>query len=120
MTLPDCNHKFVEPNTALVDQDPECELDVKIPENYDPTKTYHGRKCKWLFSHRMCPQGFMPNPHLTEDQKEVMRTHGIGLKEICEWWLQTYPSDIFIGKEQPTKLIVEIRERMREILKLGK
>lgn len=60
------------------------------------------------------------NKHLTEEQIEVMRNHGIGLKAVCEWWLTKYPKDIFIGKTRGVKLIVEIRERMEEILKLGK
>lgn len=57
--------------------------------------------------------------HLTEHQKEIMRKYGIGIREICEWWIETYPEDIFIGKVHETKLIVEIRDNMKEILELG-
>ena len=38
----------------------------------------------------------------------------ISLYEICEWWIQTYPDDIF-GNEP--KEVVQIRELMKEILK---
>ena len=54
------------------------------------------------------------------DMSDVFRHHGIGLKDVCRWWIETYPEDIFIGKTSEVKLIVEIRERMEKILELGK
>ena len=36
------------------------------------------------------------------------------LYEICEWWIQTYPDDIFVNEP---KEVVQIRELMKEILK---
>ena len=38
----------------------------------------------------------------------------VSLYEICEWWIQTYPDDIF-AKEP--KEVVQIRELMKEILR---
>ena len=38
----------------------------------------------------------------------------IGLYELAEWWIETYPDDIFITGP---KLITEIRDRFIEILK---
>jgi len=35
------------------------------------------------------------------------------LWDVCEWWIQTYPDDIFVTKPQ---LIVKVRELMKEIL----
>jgi hypothetical protein len=40
-----------------------------------------------------------------------------GLYDICEWWIKTYPDDIFIGcSSKGSMLVVEIRERCKEIL----
>jgi len=36
-----------------------------------------------------------------------------GLYDICEWWIETYPSDVFIKEPKP---IVEARMCMRNIL----
>ena len=41
----------------------------------------------------------------------------IGLYELAEWWIETYPDDIFITGP---KLITEIRDRFIEILKKKK
>lgn len=36
------------------------------------------------------------------------------LKEVCFWWLLTYPEDIFVKEPVP---IVEIRNNMKLLLK---
>ena len=56
--------------------------------------------------------------YLGDIQRDAMRDHGIGLIEICEWWIETYPEDVFVGKTPEVKLIVEIRERMKKIIEL--
>jgi hypothetical protein len=37
----------------------------------------------------------------------------VGLREVCEWWVKTYPDDIFINEP---KRVAEIRELAKEIL----
>jgi len=37
------------------------------------------------------------------------------LEDVCNWWIQTYPKDIFVNKPKP---VVEIRENMQIILNL--
>ncbi len=37
-----------------------------------------------------------------------------GLYDVCEWWIESYPEDIFV--KEP-KEVVEIRRLMKEILK---
>ena len=41
----------------------------------------------------------------------------IGLYEIAQWFIDTYPEDIFIIKP---KIIIEIRDKLKEILKKRK
>jgi len=41
----------------------------------------------------------------------------IGLYELCEWWIETYPEDIFVTEP---KEVVQIRNLMKEILKKRK
>ena len=36
-----------------------------------------------------------------------------GLYNICEWYIETYPDDIFVSKEHP---VVKIRELCKKIL----
>jgi hypothetical protein len=36
-----------------------------------------------------------------------------GIFEVCEWWIETYPEDIFVNEP---KEVVEIRELMKTIL----
>ena len=38
----------------------------------------------------------------------------ITLYEACEWWIKTYPEDIFVNEP---KEVVQIRRLMKEILK---
>ena len=38
----------------------------------------------------------------------------ITLYEACEWWIKTYPEDIFVNEP---KEVVQICELMKEILK---
>ena len=38
----------------------------------------------------------------------------IGLYEIAQWFIDTYPEDVFITKP---KIIIEIRELLKKILK---
>jgi hypothetical protein len=33
-----------------------------------------------------------------EEMNELFRAHGIGLKELCLWFIYTYPEDIFTGE----------------------
>lgn len=35
------------------------------------------------------------------------------LYDVCEWWIQTYPADIFVNEP---KQVVEIRLQMQKIL----
>lgn len=52
--------------------------------------------------------------------KELFKKDGkkAGLKDICEWWLEIYPEDIFISEP---KGIIIIRDCCKDILvKLGK
>ena len=41
----------------------------------------------------------------------------IGLYEVCEWLIETYPEDIFVNEP---KEVVQIRNLMKEILKKRK
>jgi len=60
LKFPECDDQQDYDNNLLF-YNPECEADVKIHEkDYDPTKTYHGRKCKWLLSRGPCPKGLKP------------------------------------------------------------
>ena len=36
-----------------------------------------------------------------------------GLYDVCKWWIETYPADIFIHKPEP---IIEARMCMQNIL----
>lgn len=40
-----------------------------------------------------------------------------GIYEICEWWIETYPEDVFVTEP---KEVVTIREQMKKILKKQK
>ena len=37
----------------------------------------------------------------------------VGLFDLCEWWIETYPEDVFVN--EPTE-VVEVRELMKIIL----
>jgi len=41
----------------------------------------------------------------------------ISLYDVCEWWIETYPEDIFVNEP---KEVVQIRNLMKEILKKRK
>ena len=41
----------------------------------------------------------------------------IGLFDICEWWIESYPKDIFVNEP---KEVVEIRKLMEKILSMRK
>ena len=41
----------------------------------------------------------------------------ISLYDICEWWIETYPEDIFVNEP---KEVVQIRNLMKGILKKRK
>jgi hypothetical protein len=56
----------------------------------------------------------MNEKELIEEMNEVFRRSGIGLKEICLWFIHTYPDDIFVSKPEE---IVEIRENCKKLLK---
>jgi len=43
-----------------------------------------------------------------------------GLYDVAQWWLETYPEDIFIGKTKNVKLLCEVRERLKQILAMRK
>jgi hypothetical protein len=51
---------------------------------------------------------------LIEEMNEIFRKHGIGLKELCLWFVHTYPEDIFVNEP---KEVVEIRENCKKLLK---
>jgi hypothetical protein len=36
-----------------------------------------------------------------------------GIFDVCEWWIESYPEDIFVNEP---KEVVEIRELMKTIL----
>ena len=55
-------------------------------------------------------------PVYTPGQKdELYKENGekAGMYDLCEWWVQTYPDDIFIN-DPP--LVTEIRDRMKLLL----
>jgi len=56
----------------------------------------------------------MNEKELIEEMNEVFRKSGIGLKEICLWFIYTYPDDIFVSSPEE---IVEIRENCKKLLK---
>jgi hypothetical protein len=56
----------------------------------------------------------MNKKELVEEMNEVFRKNGIGLKEICLWFIYTYPEDIFVSNPEE---IVEIRENCKKLLK---
>lgn len=39
------------------------------------------------------------------------------LKEVCLWWIHTYPKDVFTGKTKDSKGIVAIRKEMEKLLR---
>ena len=55
----------------------------------------------------------MEESELVEEMNEVFRKNGIGLKEICLWFIYTYPEDIFVSKPEE---IVEIRKNCKKLL----
>ena len=55
----------------------------------------------------------MKESELIEEMNEVFRKNGIGLKEICLWFIYTYPEDIFVSKPEE---IVEIRKNCKKLL----
>lgn len=67
--------------------------------------------CEYKIKGSVC----IMNKHLTEEQKEIMRKSGIGLLEIAEWWLETYPEDVFLMEPQ---VVTDIRKLMKKLLKL--
>lgn len=38
---------------------------------------------------------------------------------VCKWWIETYPKDVFVGKTEEIKEIVDVREIMKKILAKG-
>ena len=49
------------------------------------------------------------------------RGNPLGLFDVCQWWIETYPNDVFQrakGQHPPTPIdrVVIIREQMEEIL----
>jgi len=48
---------------------------------------------------------------------ELFKENGekAGIYDVCQWWIQTYPEDVFIST--PVQ-VVEIRDNMKDILKL--
>jgi hypothetical protein len=56
----------------------------------------------------------MNEKELVEEMNEIFRKSGIGLKEICLWFVYTYPDDIFVSNPEE---IVEIRENCKKLLK---
>jgi hypothetical protein len=38
-----------------------------------------------------------------------------GIYDVCEWWIETYPDNIFVNEP---KDVIQIRELMKKILKL--
>jgi len=57
-----------------------------------------------------------PKWEISAERQDELRElfKSIGLRDVLEWWVMTYPDDIFI--ERP-KEIVEIRRLMKRILK---
>jgi len=41
----------------------------------------------------------------------------VGLFGLCEWWIETYPEDVFVNEP---KQIVQVRELMKKILEMRK
>ena len=41
----------------------------------------------------------------------------VGLFDLCEWWIETYPEDVFITEP---KEVIEIRRLMQIILAMRK
>ena len=37
----------------------------------------------------------------------------VGLFDLCEWWIETYPEDVFVNEP---KEVVEVRKLMEKIL----
>lgn len=56
---------------------------------------------------------------MSEEEPSLFLENGqkAGLYDVCEWWCYVYPDDIFVTAPM---LIVEIREKMKEILKFKK
>lgn len=48
---------------------------------------------------------------------ELFKENGekAGIYDVCQWWIQTYPEDVFIST--PVQ-VVKIRDNMKDILKL--
>lgn len=45
-------------------------------------------------------------------------TRGVaGLYEVCEWFVQTYPDDVFVSKDHPVHVM---RDRAKDVLALRK
>jgi hypothetical protein len=59
----------------------------------------------------------MKEEKIIEEMNELFREHRIGLKELCLWFIYTYPEDIFTGKTWEISEIVAIRENCKKILK---
>ena len=41
----------------------------------------------------------------------------VGLFDLCEWWIETYPEDVFVNEP---KEVVQVRELMKKILNMRK
>jgi hypothetical protein len=48
-----------------------------------------------------------------EELSEIFNKYNIGLKDLCLWFIHTYPDDIFRTKELD---VVQIREACKRIL----
>ena len=42
---------------------------------------------------------------------------GMSIYDICKWWVETYPDDVFFGDHDP---LVRARVAMKEILAMKK
>lgn len=43
-----------------------------------------------------------------------------GMKEIAEWWVENYPEEVFVGKTESVRLVVDVRKRMQRLLAILK
>ena len=40
--------------------------------------------------------------------------------DVCEWWIDTYPEDIFVGDDKGAASVSHIREQCQKILAMTK
>ena len=103
---------------------------IMVMRQLPGSRKYHGRKdCRWATSkcYLHCNGFKRGKPFysciyrnlLSAPRPELYKGDGqpAGMKDVMGWWIATYPEDIFTGKTPNVRLVCEIRDRMKRLMK---